>query len=314
MILTHRIVVITGPSAGGVGGQTALDIASSPSPPAHLMLAGRTRSKIDPVIQGIAKLNSDIRVDFVALDLNSQGSIRTAAQEIANLTTKIDIVINNAGIMASEKYRTTTDGIEMQFGTNHIGPFLLTNLLMPLLLKAGSSTNDGARVVNCSSNGYTLSPIRFTDYNFKDGVEYNPWLAYGQSKTGGLLFSRSIAASKALQEKNVLSFAITPGLILESNLQNEISPEMFADGMKIGAKVFEGREPPPQENPKPMVSATSTVLVASLSPDIIGNNGGFLENCQFVAEDHIESHGLGNENAEKLWKLSEELVGEKFAW
>ena len=266
------------------------------------------------MIQDIAKLNPDIHVDFVALDLSSQKSIRTAAQEVANLTAGIDIIINNAGIMASEKYRTTADGIEMQFGTNHVGPFLLTNLLMPLLLKASTASNDGARILNCSSNGYTLSPVRFTDYNFNNGADYNPWLAYGQSKTAGLLFARAIAANATLKDAKITAFAITPGLILESNLQNEISPEMFADGLEIGRKVFEGRTPPPEEKPKPMASATSTVLVAALSPDVVAESGRFLENCQVVEEERVEAHGKGEENAEKLWKLSEELVGERFAW
>ena len=314
MVLIVCIVLITGPSAGGVGAQMALDIASSSSPPAHLILAGRTKSKIDPVIQDIVKRNADIRVDFVAVDLSSQDSIRSAAQEISKLTSGIDVLINNAGIMAVEKYGTTTDGIEKQFGTNHIGPFLLTNLLMPLLLHASSSSKDGARIINCSSNGYTLSAVRFNDYNFKEGADYNPWLAYGQSKTALLLFSRAIATNKTLMDSKISSLAITPGLILESNLQNEIAPEMFQDGIALAAKVFEGREPPPEEKPKPMVSATSTCLVASLSPDVVDKNGGFMENCQFVKEDRIEAHAEGDENAEKLWKLSEELVGEKFTW
>ena len=310
MVLIICIVLITGPSAGGVGAQAALDIASSPAPPARLILAGRTKSKIDPVIQEIAQLNSDIRVDFVTVDLSSQQSIRNAAKEISNLASGIDVIINNAGIMAVQKYGTTTDGIEKQFGTNHVGPFLLTNLLMPLLLRASA----GARIINCSSNGYTLSGVRFDDYNFKDGADYNAWLAYGQSKTALLLFSRAIAKNRTLMDKNVSSIAVTPGLILESNLQNEIAPEMFQEGIALAAKVFEGREPPPEEKPKPMVNATSTCLVASLSPEVEGKNGGYMENCQFVKEDRIEAHAKGDDKAEKLWKLSEELVGEEFAW
>lgn len=126
-----------------------------------LILAGRSESKIAPVIARIAESSPDVRVKFVTLDLGSLKSVRKAAAEINEITTKIHLLINNAAIMACP-YAKTEDGIESQFGTNHIGHFLLTNLLMDRILAAGA----GARIVNVSSSAIR-GTIRYDDYNFQ---------------------------------------------------------------------------------------------------------------------------------------------------
>jgi NAD(P)-dependent dehydrogenase (short-subunit alcohol dehydrogenase family) len=126
-----------------------------------LILAGRSESKIAPVIARIAESSPDVRVKFVTLDLGSLKSVRKAVAEINEITTKIHLLINNAAIMACP-YAKTEDGIESQFGTNHIGHFLLTNLLMDKILAAGA----GARIVNVSSSAIR-GTIRYDDYNFQ---------------------------------------------------------------------------------------------------------------------------------------------------
>lgn len=171
----------------------------------------------------------------VILDLMSQDSVRKASVEIAKLAPHIDILINNAGFM-TPKRQLTTEGIEAQFGANHIGHFLFTNLLMPQLLSAAKSNGPGAtRVVNLTSLGHRLSPIRFHDYNF-EGKEipqeeqhpplppmfakgaqgaYNGYVSYGQAKTANILFS--VELNRLLKDKGVVSYAVHPGCTFQMN-------------------------------------------------------------------------------------------------
>jgi NAD(P)-dependent dehydrogenase (short-subunit alcohol dehydrogenase family) len=159
----------------------------------------------------------------------SQDSIREAASEIAQVTPRIDIVINNAGLMTLRR-QLTVEGIEAQFGANHVGHFLLTNLLMPHLLAAAKVNAPGVtRVVNLTSLGHRLSPVRFHDYNFEgkeippeeqhsplppmfaNGQEgaYNGYVSYGQAKTANILFS--VELNRLLKEKGIVSYAVHPG-------------------------------------------------------------------------------------------------------
>ena len=159
--MTYRIsVLITGPSDGGIGAETAVTIAAGS--PSQIILAGRSLTKIQPVIERINTANPDVKTAFVPLDLSSLDSVREAAAKINESVDKLDILINNAGIMACP-FAKTVDGIESQFGTNYIGHFLLTNLIMPKILAAGP----GSRIVNVSSSAHRMSDIRLKDWNFE---------------------------------------------------------------------------------------------------------------------------------------------------
>ena len=124
--------------------------------------------KIQPVIDRITAINPEIRTKFINLDLNSLASVREAASSINANVEKIDVLINNAAVMACP-FSKTVDGIECQFGTNHIGHFLLTNLIMPKILAAGP----GARIVNLSSSAHRMADVNLDDYNFE---VKRPWL------------------------------------------------------------------------------------------------------------------------------------------
>ena len=177
-------VLITGPSESGLGAQTAIFLAAAK--PELILLAGRTESKIQPVIAEINKNHPGVAVHFVKLDLADQSSIRAAAEEVSSRVDKLDVLINNAGgesscecsylwvsylthrcwgstVMAIKTYTTTADGIETQFGANHIGHFLLTKLLMPKILAAGKD----ARIINVGSFGYLTGGVEFDNHNFK---------------------------------------------------------------------------------------------------------------------------------------------------
>lgn len=154
------LVLITGPSHGSLGAEVVLSLAKES--PSTLILAGRDHSKVEPVIHRVKVLDEKIQVVFVPVDFSDLDSVRSAAADVSNKVEHIDVLINNAGIMACP-YHTTKDGLESQFGTNHIGPFLFTNLLLPKLYVAGS----GMRIVNVSSSLHRLSGIHFQDIGFE---------------------------------------------------------------------------------------------------------------------------------------------------
>jgi NAD(P)-dependent dehydrogenase (short-subunit alcohol dehydrogenase family) len=160
----------------------------------------------------------------------SQDSTRAAASEVSTLTSSLDLIINNAGMMTQTR-TTTPEGIEGQFGACHVSHFLLTNLLMPQLLAAAKSNSPGStRIINLTSLGHRISPVRFSDYNItgkdvppeeknagtlppmftqnkEDG--YNGWVAYGQAKTANILFSCGL--NERLKGNGVASYAVHPG-------------------------------------------------------------------------------------------------------
>ena len=152
-------VLITGPSEGGIGAETAFSLAAGS--PACILLAGRSLPKIQPVIDRIRTAYPDVQTKFIALDLSSQNAVREAAARINQSIQTLDILINNAAIMACP-FAKTADGIESQFGTNYIGHFLLTSLIMEKLI-AGES----ARIVNVSSSAHRMADVQLDDWNFE---------------------------------------------------------------------------------------------------------------------------------------------------
>ena len=225
-------VVITGASKGSIGAATAISLARSN--PAEIILPGRTESKITPVLENIQRINASIKVAFIQLDLTDQSNIRRAAAEINARVDKIDVLVNCAGVMAVKDFQTTVQGIETQFGVNHVGHFLLTNLLFPKLVKAGKD----ARIVNVTSTGYMAGGMRFDDWNFQDGKEYDPWLGYGQSKTANVLFAQTLA--DMLKESGGQAYSVHPGLVLESNLQASLAPGAFEEVIEVATKLNGG--------------------------------------------------------------------------
>lgn len=222
-------VLVTGVSPKGIGAATAFAFASQA--PDLLILASRTKSKLEAVGDQIRNKFPDTRVELVTLDLSSQKAIREAVAEITTLTDKLDILVNNAAINATTR-QATPEGLEMTFGTNHIGTFLFTNLLLPPLRNAAKANpSPGAtRIISLASAGHGLSPIRFSDYNFEpkevppeedhfkplpgsfarcteDG--YNGMVTYGQSKTANILFT--LYLQKHLDGQGIMAYTLHPG-------------------------------------------------------------------------------------------------------
>ncbi|EAW19899.1 short-chain dehydrogenase [Aspergillus fischeri NRRL 181] len=279
-----KTFVITGASHGGLGAHTALRLAAAN--PAEIILLGRSEEKVSPVMKAISKTSPSTIVRFIKIDLMSCASVRAAAAEINASVSKIDVLINNAGIMGV-KFSLTAENVESHPGANHIGHFLLTNLLVPKLEASGG----GARIVNVSSAMYRLSPVMFDNYNFSDGKTYDPWIAYGQSKTANILVA--VALARKLETKEIRSYSLHPGVIQTTGLSG-VDPAAWP----IVGSMFESKKLElPKE--KDIEQGCATTVAAALDPAI---------------DKKVLNYASDASNAEKLWTLSEKIVGEIFCY
>lgn len=281
-------------------------------------------------------------VNYLALklDLSSQRGVRQGATELLsrNDVPSIDILVNNAAVMNLPERTLNEDGDEMQFATNYIGHFLFTSLIMPKLIKAAESSPKGAtRIVNVTSLSPTRVGMRWSDLKFekinKDLPEaeqphypqhkifgainpeekaYLPLERYNQSKVGSLLFT--VASNKRLYEKHgILSLAVHPGIIV-TELSRDAGPDTIAAVVNILKS--------PNTFVKTLRAGAATSLVAATDPKLglpvtnpktgQENYGTYLIDCQI--SDQADPRAISSSEAERLWKLSEDLVKEQFAW
>ena len=203
--INGKVILTTGVSPNSLGAYYVETIAAHN--PGLLILAGRDVSKTQKTINAIKKAHPNVPVRFLKLNLADQSQVREAAKEVNAYEENIDVLMNNAAVMACP-YMTTKDGIEMQFGTGHVGHFLFTNLILPKVMASGPHP----RIINVSSAGHRTSPIRFDDWDFKKGETYNRWRAYGQTKTANILFSVELA--KLYGSKGLEAFSLHPGGIM----------------------------------------------------------------------------------------------------
>jgi len=194
----------------------------------------------------------------------------------------------------------------MQFGTNHIGHFLLTNLLMPLVEKG-----ENPRIVNLSSRGHHFDTVHFDDPNFEHR-DYEIWASYGQSKTANIMFS--VGLEKRLAGKGIHAYAVHPGGI-QTNLGRHLSEEDMAVLIKRIEK--NAGESVAFKN---VQAGAATTCYAATAPEIAARGGVYCEDCHVadVNDDDptgsVKSYAVDPDNADKLWALSEEMVGERFAY
>ncbi|MEM9151075.1 MAG: SDR family NAD(P)-dependent oxidoreductase, partial [Cyanobacteria bacterium P01_F01_bin.3] len=214
---------------------------------------------------------------------------------------KLDILINNAGIMATPLTRTT-EGWESQFAINHLGHFLLTNLLADVIKAAGK-----ARIVNLSSAGHWYSTVDLNDPNYQNR-DYEALQAYGQSKTANIWFTLELA--RRWSDRDVTSFAVHPGGI-QTELGRNLEPEV--------AKRFEQLLKDQPDIWKTIPQGAATSCWAATSPDLNGETGLYLEDCHIsesgsgdVLSGGYAPHAYDADGAKQLWKLSNDLLGTEF--
>jgi len=292
--LTGLRVVVTGVSTG-LGVETARALAARGA-----AVTGVVR---DPAQ---ARTNLDAAgasgIDLVEADLASLATVRAGADAVLASLPRIDLLIANAGIMACPQ-GTTADGFELQFGTNHLGHFVLVNRLLPLLL-AGSP----ARIVNLTSAGHRFGDVDLDDPGF-ERTPYDPWIAYGRAKTANVLFS--VELDRRLRERGVRATAVHPGGIL-----TELGRHLTEESMQA-LREYRGSRTVTFKS-VPQGAATSVWAGVVADPSAVG--GRYCEDCAVspVIDDGTESPGvmryaLDPGSAARLWARSEELVGESFA-
>ncbi|KAF2115932.1 hypothetical protein BDV96DRAFT_574837 [Lophiotrema nucula] len=295
-----KTVLITGVSPGGIGLYTAKAIAIHS--PSLIILAARSDSSLLAASTELAEAAPNTATRTLKLDLSSNKAVREAAAEVNSWSdvAAIDVLINNAGIMMTP-WGKNEDGIESQFGTNHIGHWLFTNLIIDKIIAAKG------RIVNLSSAGHRFGPVRYDDWNFKDGVEYDPQQAYGQAKTANILHAQGLA--ERLESKGITAYSVHPGAIL-TNLGRHVGKEGL-----IERGILNKDGTPNLNGPikfKSLSQGSSSTIVAAFDQNIIDHNGAYFVDCQIVDEEPgLKTWATGKENADKLWELSEKLVGEE---
>ncbi len=296
--LTGLTVFITGANSG-LGQETARAMAAKG---AHVVMAGRDQGKLDDAVTVIRAAVPEAELDTITVDLGSLESIRAATSRARQRFNKIDILINNAGVMACP-FTHTTDGFEMQFGTNHLGHFALTGELMPLIERGTAK-----RIVNLSSRGHHMGPVDFDDPNFVHRP-YDPWSSYGQSKTANVLFTVGLEQHFAVL--GIHAYAVHPGGI-ETNLGRHMTQEMREALM---ARIS-SRDTGFAWKTIPQGAATS--CWAATAEELEGKGGVYCEDCHVAEQDDesasggVRSYALNPSYAEQLWALSEELTGVKY--
>lgn len=307
-----RTFVITGAGQPSIGSSLATELAKAS--PRRILIASRTASNVESVLTAIREIDDSVKGSFVQIDLSDHASVRRAAQEILKKTDgKIDVLINGASVMALKKYATDKQGIEMHFSVNYVGHFLLTNILSPALLAAGAQGPHGARVVNLTSAGYQISPVRFDDPSFSGSAAYDHWTGYGQAKTAQILFAHGL--TNRLKDRGVISLACHPGSNLDTRLGNHLVMEDYGDIIPVTKRntgndfVFSvGDEP----RFKTYGQIGATPLIAALDPDLASQAPAYLQNNGVVQP--AASFAYDPDHVERCWKLGERLVGQKFTY
>jgi NAD(P)-dependent dehydrogenase (short-subunit alcohol dehydrogenase family) len=225
--------------------------------------------------------------------------IRVFAEGMLARHPRLDILVNNAGVMACP-FGKTADGFELQFGSNHLGHFLMTGLLVPAL-------RPPARIVSVSSRGHHISPVVFDDLQF-ERRPYEKWAAYGQSKTANVLFA--VGLEQRLGARGIHAFALHPGAI-----PTELGRHLQAEDFEFLRSRNRGMQF------KTVESGSATSVFAATAPELDGKGGVYLEDCRIAATNDapdalagVKSYALDPTNAERLWQVSEQLVGQRFAF
>jgi len=306
--LRGKRILVTGVSAG-LGVETARSLSAHG---AKVVGATRDLAKAEAATAQVRKdaAKGGGSFELVELDLASLKSVRACADRLLEKGEPFDVVIANAGVMATP-FGHTADGFETQFGTNHLGHFVLVNRIASLI-------RAGGRLINLSSAGHRYSNVDLEDPNF-ERTPYEPFVAYGRSKTANILFA--VAFDKRHRGRGVRAAAVHPG-----GIQTELG--RYADPGRIEKVVEEINQqlaaqgkPPFQWKTIPQGAATSVWSGVVATADEIG--GRYCENChvgEIVPEgtpitavsEGVRGYALDPKNAEKLWKKSEELVGESF--
>ena len=306
--LKGKRILVTGASAG-LGVETARALVAHG---AQVVGAARDLTKAKGAtgqVQKDAAANGG-SFELIELDLADLKSVRACADSLLAKGETFDVIIANAGVMATPLGHTA-DGFETQFGTNHLGHFVLVNRIASLI-------RDGGRLINLSSSGHRYSNVDLDDPNF-ERTPYEPFVAYGRSKTANILFA--VAFDKRHRDRGVRAAAVHPGGI-KTELGRYVDPGRMEKVVnEINQQLAAQGQGPFQWKTIPQGAATSVWAAVVAPADEIG--GRYCENCHVgtivpddtpitAVSEGVRGYALDAKNADALWKKSEELVGESF--
>jgi NAD(P)-dependent dehydrogenase (short-subunit alcohol dehydrogenase family) len=306
--LHGKRILVTGVSAG-LGVETARALAARG---ASVIGAARNLEKAG---QAIADARRDAAasggsIELISLDLADLKSVRACADRLLQEGKPLDVIIANAGVMATP-FGTTADGFETQFGTNHLGHFVLVNRVAPLLQASG-------RVIVLASSGHRFANVDLDDPGF-ERTAYDPFVAYGRAKTANVLFA--VAFDQRHRARGVRAAAVHPGGIQTELARHMDQAQMTALVDNINSQLAAQGKGPFQFKTVPQGAATSVWAAVVAPAEEIG--GRYCENChvsQVVADDvvitpvseGVRGYALDLANANALWRKSEEMVRESF--
>jgi len=278
--LMGRVCLVTGATAG-IGAVTARELARMG---ATVVGVGRNPDKCATVGERVKSETGNPQVEFLSADLSSQAQVRRLAEAFKQKYDRLEVLVNNAGAYYLTR-QDCVDGIELTFALNHLGYFLLTNLLLDLI-KASAP----ARIVNVSSNAHQSARMDFA--SLKGGGFYNSWAAYSQSKLANLLFTYELA--RRLEGTGVTVNALHPGFVASSFAHN--NGWLVAWGTKVAQKLA-GRTPE---------DGARTVIYLATSPEVEGISGKY-----FIDEKVVDSSPVSYDEtiAKRLWVVSEQMTG-----
>lgn len=290
-----RTIVVTGPTVGGIGHHTALELARRG---ARLVLAGRTERRLDEAEASIRHAAPHAGLEKVVLDLADLSSVRRAAARIAAVGA-IDVLVNNAGVMGTSHQRTV-DGLELQMATNHFGPFLLTGLLLPQLV----ASNDG-RVVTVSSHMHKATRTAPLDHPRSERGRYRRWPTYGRSKLANLLFTYELDRRARRAELPLKALAAHPGFSGTHLVVNG----QFGRAAGGAASILDAAVKAVSQTPEAGAWPTLMAATADLPGATFCGPGGLGEMAglpQVVTSNRLSY----DEDAQRrLWELSEQTTG-----
>ncbi|MGO4446362.1 SDR family NAD(P)-dependent oxidoreductase [Mycobacterium sp. 2YAF39] len=292
--LTGKVCVITGASAG-LGRESARALATAG---AHVILAARNRQALADTEAWIRADAPDAHVSTVELDLTSLASVRSAARAIGADASAIHVLMNNAGVMFTP-FGRTADGFEMQFGTNHLGHFELTRLLVPQLVAAG-----GARIVNLSSDGHRLSDVDLDDPNWQHR-DYDKFAAYGASKTANIL--HMVELDRRLRDHHVRAYAVHPGIVATS-LARHMSRDDFTALTQFSPSDPDQKKVDVRRDFTMPEHGAATQVWAAVSDDLADVGSAYLADCRVQDDQEGPApYATDAAHARQLWDASERL-------
>ena len=293
--LTGKVIIVTGGNSG-LGYESVKAFAEKG---AEVILACRSVDKGEKAKTDIAMGYPSAKIIVKKLDLMDLSTVVEFANNITKMYDRLDVLLNNAGIMMTP-YQLTKDGFESQFGTNHLGHFALTGLLFDIILKT-----PGSRIVNVSSLAHKRGEIHFDDFMFDDGKSYDPMESYRQSKLANLLFTYELQRQLESSGSKTIAVAAHPGVSITNLAKHLKGKFMYKVFMLFSSFVTHS----PASGALPQIRA-------AVDPDVKGGQYYGPERLAEMKGDPVlvqstkRSHNL--DDAQQLWKISEDMTGVKF--